>query len=731
MATTPEESSSYFVDELAQRARSDQLAAPVDVSDLVAKLTYLRPKEIQQIRVACEFAEQAHEGQTRKTGHAYITHPLAVAGILADLETDCETIAAGVLHDVIEDCEVSRSTLSKIFGTTIANIVEGVSKLSVAEPEKGTNADIIHKILDASTKDPRVLYVKLADRLHNAQTLAVMAKSRRLEIASETLDLYAPIAHRLGISQIRDEMQDRAFEAKHSFRADHLRHAVRNYESENAKTIQKVKNRIQAFLNQQGISATVEYYPPHLYDIYERMKAGGSTFREVMAALNFCILVESDDSSECYRALGALHHVFKHDQRGFRDYVAAPKHNGYQALHSTVIGPHGGLLKVQIRTQRMEKFARRGITASDVEPGNTGQFNRIMSAFTDSIKDIDQDSVSAVEFLDTFKKSVNVKQILVYTPDNDVIHLPTGATVIDFAFKVSTAVGLKCVNSFVDGQQAPLSTVLDSGQTVRIEQESTATPSPAWLQFATTVRARNAIKAHLDKNRRTHAISLGTQLLEEEFKKAGFKLSDLDFRSQRKLYRELNVKHRSDLFEAVGRGHLQARSVALKLLSSVSNTLPEIDSEDGQVSVGYLDQRIHATYAQCCGPIPGDRIVGVYTQARGLVVHRRACLTGKSDKFKERQLLKWGEAVGESLFETTVQLWVSSDVDSVYNVHNILRMGNSKVLRLEVLPSQGVMQTVRVHLEVKNLNHLNRLLRSLRMSGYVGKVLRGGEKLPT
>ena len=730
MARSPETSDSYFVTELAQRARSDQLAAPVDVSDLVAKLPYLKPSDIRQVRVACSYAEKAHEGQMRKTGHAYITHPLAVAGILAELETDYETVAAGVLHDVIEDCDVSRDSLAKIFGDTIANIVEGVSKLNIRVPDEGSNADIVHKILDASTKDPRVLYVKLADRLHNAQTLAVMAKSRRLEIATETLDLYAPIAQRLGIYQIRDEMEDRAFEAKNSFRADHLRHAVSNFEKEQANTIQKVKNRIQAFFNQHGISAKVEYYPRHLYDIYRRMKAGGLKFQEVMAPLNFCVLVDSEHSSECYRALGAVHNVFKHDQRGFRDYIAAPKHNGYQALHTTVIGPHGGLIKVQVRTLQMEKFARRGITASALEPYNDGAFSQVMSSLTDSIKDIDAQSLSATEFLENFKQSVNVEQILVYTPDNDVIHLPTNATVLDFAYKINTELGNQCVDSFVDGQQAPLSTVLESGQTVRIVRSTSSTPSPAWLSFTVTPRARNAIKAQLEQSTRSHAIEIGSKLLEEELERAGVKLSDLDFRSHRKVYRELNVKHRVDLVAQIGRGRFQARSVALRLLSTSTDMLPNVYLDGGQASVGIVDQRMPATYANCCGPVPGDRIVGHYTQSRGLVVHRRACLTGKADKATDRQPLRWGE-VRDAFFDTSIQVWVTSDGDSLYKLHDILRISNTQVQRLEVLPSHGVMQSVRVTMGVKNLNHLNRVIRSLRMSGLVGKVLRGGDKLPS
>ena len=729
MASSPETSNSYFVGELAQRARSDQLAAPVDVSDLIAKLTYLNPTEIRQIRVACKYAEKAHEGQTRKTGHAYITHPLAVAGILAELEADYETVAAGVLHDVIEDCDVSRDSLAKIFGDTIANIVEGVSKLNISGPNKVSNADIVHKLLDASTKDPRVIYVKLADRLHNAQTLAVMAKDRRLDIATETLDLYAPIAQRLGIYRIRNEMQDRAFEAKHSFRADHLRHAVSNFEQENQKTIRKVTNQIQAYLNQRGISATVHYYPPHLYAIYQKMKAGGLKFGDVMASLNFCVLVDSKEPSACYSALGAVHQVYKHDQRGFRDYVAAPKHNGYQALHTTVIGPHGGLLKVQIRTLSMERCANRGITVTDIQPYSAGPFSQIISSFTDSIKDIEAQSLSATEFLDTFKRSVNAKQILVYTPDNEVIHLPTGATVIDFAYKISTELGNQCFDSFVDGQRAPISTVLESGQTVRIVCSEDSSPNPAWLSIATTVRALNAIKNELDQNEHDHAVEIGSQLLEKEVNRAGIKLADLDFRSHRKLYRELNVKRRENLLEKIGRGHLQARSVALKLLSTNTNTLPDVYLEGGQASVGIVDQRIPATYAQCCGPVPGDRIVGHYTQSRGLVVHRRACLTGKADSKVDRQLLRWGDVDG-TFFETSVQIWATSDGDSLYRVHNILRMGNAQVQRIEVLPHQGVMQSIRVSLGVKNLNHLNRVLRSLRMAGFVGKVLRSGDKLP-
>lgn len=731
MAQTPTSSSSFFVGVLAEQARSDAQAAPVELSDLISKLRYLTPQQIQEVHEACTYAEHAHEGQTRKTGHSYITHPLAVAGILADLEADHETIMAGVLHDVIEDCEVTKKVLKTRFGRSVADIVDGVTKLADVDSRQESQATNIQNVALAAVADPRVIVVKLADRLHNMRTLAVVDKDRRLAIATETQEIYAPIAQRLGIYVIKNELEDLAFAARNSFRSDHIGYAVSRFDDANESNIHLVTTRIQAHFNAIGLDASVDYYPPHLYAIYRKMQNGPMSFQEATTFLNFRVLTESVE--ECYQALGAVHHVFKPNTRGFHDYIAAPKQNGYQSLHTQVIGPRGKLTKIQIRTRQMDNFANRGITSMfqhSLDPRSLSLNETLAKAFSDTIEDIQAHSVDAIDFLAKFKQDLLRDRILVYTPDGDVIHLPTGSTVIDFAYAISTGLGNNCVGSLVDNQPAPLSTVLEAGQTISIETAKSARPSPAWLDYAVTSRARNAIILQLDKSSHSQAIKIGSRLLETALAQSGVSLKDLDFRSHRKVYKLLNVSHREELFAAIGRGQLESHFAALKLLSSVTEEVPHVHLEDGQSSVALINAKLNATFAQCCGPVPGDQIIGHGTRQKGFVVHRRACMTAKADKQADRVPLAWGDTANEE-FSSHLLIWITGESDSIYRLTSALRLTDARLIQMVTLPEQGVMNTVRAEIKVRNSDHLKRISNNLRRSHFVGKVLRIGDKLPT
>ncbi len=731
MATKRPTSSSYFVGVLAEQARSDTQAAPFELSDLISKLRYLTPQQIAEIREACKYAERAHEGQTRKTGHSYITHPLAVAGILAELEADHETVMAGVLHDVIEDCNVTKETLETRFGIKVANIVDGVTKLAEFSSTQEFHATNIQSIALATVKDPRVIVVKLADRLHNMRTLAVIDKDKRLAIATETLEIYAPIAQRLGIYVIKNELEDLAFAAKNSFRSDHITYAVERFENANEDNIRVVQSRIQAHFNEIGLDASINYHSPHLYAIYHKMKHGPMTFDEAMTFLNFRVLTHSTE--DCYRALGAVHQVFKPNTRGFHDYIAARKHNGYQSLHTQVIGPRGKLTKIQIRTLQMEEFAKRGITTIHPNAMDTsveGLNEALMKSFADTIEDIQDHADNAIDFVAKFKHDLVRDRILVYTPDGDVIHLPIGATVIDFAYSISTTLGAQCTGSYVDNQPAPLSTVLETGQTVDVQTEKSSMPSPAWLDYAITPRARNAIKRQLDRSSHSLALKTGQRLLDAALAQAGVTLEDLDFRSHRKVYKDLNVKHRNELLLAVGRGQLQPRFAAMKLLSSVKDETPSIYLEDGLSTVEIVNQKMNATFANCCGPVPGDQIVGHGTRQKGFVVHRRACATARSDKKADRVPLTWGDTNDEE-FSTGLMIWVTGEKDSIYKLASALRLTDASLMRMDTLPEQGITNAVRVEIKVRNSDHLKRVSSNLRRSHFVAKVQRLGNRADT
>lgn len=721
-------SNSYFLGVLAEQAKSDDRAAPFELSDLISKLRYLSPQEIAEIRQACEYAAKAHEGQTRKTGHSYITHPLAVAGILAELEADHETIMAGTLHDVIEDCNVSKETLETRFGRAVADIVDGVTKLSESSTPDEFHATNIQNIALATVEDIRVIVVKLADRLHNMRTLGVMAKDKRLAIAQETLEIYAPIAQRLGIYMIKNELEDLAFAAKNSFRSDHISHAVDRFIDSNKKNIREVESSIQAHFNEIGLDASVTFHAPHLYAIYRKMKYGPMTFDEAMTFLNFRVI--TDTIEDCYRALGAVHLVFKPNTRGFHDYIAARKHNGYQALHTQVIGPRGKLTKIQIRTEQMEEFANRGITIirpADLDTSAEALNEELRRSFANTIEDIQDQADNALDFLAKFKHDLVRDRILVYTPDGEVVHLPVGATVIDFAYAISTTLAGQCTGSLVDNQQAPLSTALETGQTVEILTKKNTMPSPAWLDYAVTPRARTAIKRQLDRRTDVLAVKTGERLLAAALAQAGVSLDEFDFRSHRKVYKDLQVKHRNELLVRIGRGQLQPSFAAMKLLASVKGEVPSIYLEDGLSTVAIVDQKLNATFANCCGPVPGDKIVGHGTQQKGFVVHRRGCTTAKSDKKAERVQLTWGDT-GNEEFSTTLQIWITGEKDSIYKLSSVLRLTDARLIRLETLPEQGVMGTVRVEIKVRNSDHLKRVTSNLIRSHFVGNVQRLGDR---
>ena len=731
MAQNQQPSSSFFVGVLAEQARSDERAAPFELSDLISKLRYLTPQQIKEVREACKYAERAHEGQTRKTGHSYITHPLAVAGILAELEADHETVMAGVLHDVIEDCDVDKQTLESRFGTSVADIVDGVTKLAEFKSKQELKATNIQNIALATVKDPRVIVVKLADRLHNMRTLAVLNKNTRLAIATETLEIYAPIAQRLGIYVVKNELEDLAFAAKNSFRSDHISYAVERFEKANEDNVRVVQSRIQAHFNEIGLDASIAYHQPHLYAIYRKMKNGPMSFEDAMTFLNFRVLTHSIE--DCYRALGAVHQVFKPNTRGFHDYIAARKHNGYQSLHTQVIGPRGKLTKIQIRTHQMEEFANRGITTIHPNAMDTsfeGLNQALMKSFADTIEDIQDHASGPVDFLAKFKHDLLRDRILVYTPDGDVIHLPMGATVIDFAYAISTVLGHQCIGSRVDNQPAPLSTLLETGQTVDIETDKNSMPSPAWLDYAVTPRARTAIKRQLDRSSQSLAMKTGMRLLDAALAQAGVTLKDLDFRSHRKAYKDLNVKHRNELFIAIGRGQLQPRFAAMKLLSAVTDETPNVYLEDGLSTVEIINQRLNASYAKCCGPVPGDQIIGHGTRQKGFVVHRRDCATAKSDKSAESVPLAWGDTNDEE-FATSLLIWVTGEKESIYKLSSALRLTDAGLLGMTTLPEQGIMDAVRVEIKVRNSDHLKRVTSNLRRSHFVGRVLRIGDRLPS
>ena len=536
---------SYFQSQLAQSASSDAVAAPHTIESLTETLReYLAPDQVALVRDAYDYAEGAHRGQYRRTGHSYITHPLAVASILAEMRMDHETLMAALLHDVIEDTGIGKATLAEQFGPQVAEIVDGVSKLTtIFQSRAEAQAENFQKMAMAMAKDLRVILVKLADRLHNMRTLGIMSRQKRERIARETLDFYAPIANRFGMHQLKVEFENLAFEAIYPLRADRIRRAVQSATGHRKELMEEIRKSIVNCLADEGIDAWVMGREKHLYSIYQKMKTQHKSFSEIMDVFGIRIIVNQVDT--CYRVLGAVHNLYKPVPNRFKDYIAIPKFNGYQSLHTTLFGMHGVPIEVQIRTQQMDAVANNGLAGhwlykSDDETVAGSQVRA--RQWIKDLLDLQQRAGSSLEFVENLKIDLFPDEVYVFSPTGEIFELSRGACPIDFAYAVHTDIGNSCVACRIDRNLAPLSVQLQSGQTVEIITSSEARPNPDWLTFAVTGKARSAIRQALKSQQRAQSIALGRRLLNRSLSNAGSNINDLDFRRLRKVFKDFKVR---------------------------------------------------------------------------------------------------------------------------------------------------------------------------------------------
>ena len=521
------------------------------------------------MRRAYDYAANAHTGQFRRTGHPYISHPLAVAKILAEMRMDHQTIMAGLLHDVIEDTAVAKSTLGHRFGKQVAELVDGVSKLATMFNSRAeAQAENFQKMALAMAKDVRVILVKIADRLHNMRTIGVMSREQRQRIARETLDYYAPIANRLGMHNIRVEFEDLGFAALYPLRAESIKRMVEKARGNRKKLLDELHQSIQAALLAEGIEATVTSREKHLYSIYNKKKTQHKSFREIMDVFGFRIVVEQEDA--CYRALGIVHNLYKPVAGRFKDYIAIPKVNGYQSLHTTLFGMHGVPIEVQIRTTHMAEVADHGIAGHWLykAPGEKTPASQRTRRWVRDLMDLQRRAGDPLEFIESLKIDLFPDDVYVFTPKGDIMELPRGACPVDFAYAVHTDIGNHCIACRIDRSLAPLSQQLESGQSVEIITAKGAKPSPNWLTFAVSGRARAAIRQSLKSQQRTELIVLGRRLLNRSLTNAGTSIKDLDFRRLRRVFKEFGVRKLDEVLQAIGRGDLMAYAVAQRLLSA-------------------------------------------------------------------------------------------------------------------------------------------------------------------
>lgn len=605
---------------------------------LLSKLTYLPPSQLDVIVEAYEFGSLAHEGQRRYSGELYITHPVAVAGILADLHLDYQSIAAAIMHDVLEDTPMAKEQIEEKFGHEIAAIVDGVSKLDQLSFNSRAEAQVesFRKMMLAMVEDIRVILLKLADRLHNMQTLDALPLDKQRRIARETLEIYAPIANRLGVYSLKTELEDYGFRFGHPYRYRVLDKAVRRAQGNQRQILRKISERLKRALGKAGIDGTVTGRQKHLYSIYRKMLEKHRSLSEIADVFGFRLIMPTAD--DCYRALGIVHQLYKPMPGRFKDFIAIPRVNGYESLHTTLLGPNGIPIEVQIRTEEMNKVAESGIAAhwqykatdKEVIPPQVRAREWLAS-----INEM-QSAANSEEFMEHVKVDLFPDNVYVFTPKGDILRLPRGATCIDFAYAVHTDVGNRCVAAKIDRRLVPLRTLIKNGQTVEIITAKTAHPDPRWGSFVATAKARYSIRQYLKTLQAGAARDLGRRLLNQSLRDAGSSLRKVSRARMTAALGELGLANTTELFEQLGLGERLAPLVTKVLMQDASVRVDEGSQPTPIVIAG--TESLVVSYARCCHPIPGDAVMGYLSAGRGVVVHRNVC--GNLSEFR-KQPEKW------------------------------------------------------------------------------------------
>lgn len=685
---------------------------------------YLDESQIQQVRKAYEYAESAHDGQMRRSGEAYITHPLAVASILASMHMDHQCLMAALLHDVIEDTGVPKHLLSQEFDEEVAELVDGVSKLKVIFQSRAeAQAENFQKMTLAMSKDIRVILVKLADRLHNMRTLSHLETDKRKRIARETLEIYAPIANRLGMNNIRIEFEELGFKALHPMRSSMIEKAVRKARGNRKEVVTKILDSIESCLKREGIEAEVFGREKHLYSIYDKMRTKHKSFGEIMDVYAFRIIVDSADT--CYRALGAVHNLYKPVAGRFKDYIAIPKANGYQSLHTTLFGMHGIPIEIQIRTVAMEMVANNGIAGhwlyKTSDESTKGSHKRARE-WMKGLLEIQQSAGNSLEFIENVKIDLFPDEVYVFTPRGDIYDMPQGATPVDFAYTVHTDIGNTCVACRIDRRLAPLSATLESGQTVEIITAPGAQPNPAWLSFAVTGKARSSIRHALKTQQRSESVNLGQRLLERTLKSQNTSLDDIDQGRIDAVLKERNIPDFDTLLEAIGLGNQMAYVIAKKLISS--DAIEEPGNQKPLAIMG--TEGLVITYAKCCKPIPGDPVIGHISAGRGIVIHTETCNNMhelRREKPDELMSVRWDPHVQQE-FSVELRVELEHEKGIVAVLASTATSADANIERISMVEKDARLGTVNIVLQVRDRVHLAHVIRRLRTIKGVNKIIR-------
>ena len=642
---------------------------------------------------------------------------------------DPQTIMAALLHDVIEDSATNKQTLGEKFGESVAEIVDGVSKLSkIFSSRDEAQAENFQKMALAMAKDIRVILVKLADRVHNMRTIGVMSSAQRRRIAKETLDFYAPIANRLGIHTLKTELEDLGFKALYPLRADLIQQSVVAARGNRKELMEEIRDTITAAMNREGIAADVKAREKNSYSIYRKMKSKHKSFADIMDVFGFRIVVDQPDA--CYRALGVVHNLYKPVTSRFKDYIAIPKINGYQSLHTSLFGMHGVPIEVQIRTKQMDAVADNGIAGHWLykSDGDFDSNQQRARQWTKDLLELQKRAGDPLEFIESLKIDLFPGDVYVFTPRGDIMELPTGASAVDFAYSVHTDIGNQCVACRVDGKLAPLSQQLESGQRVEIITSKESRPNPDWLTFVVTSRARSAIRHELKHQKQGESIRLGRKLLNRALANANTSINTLDFRRLRRVFKELGVRRLNELLAAIGNGDLLAYVVAQKLLAADDPEYAAVEVEGGGPIAIRGGEGLVMQYGRCCGPVPGDHIVGHMTPGRGFVVHIEACNNMAEIRRRSPHEIipaRWTSTTSGE-FLTTLRINVLRRNGVVAEIAAEVTATDAGVDAITVEERNAEASTLVIGVTVRNRSHLARLMRRLRNVAVVISLARSG-----
>ncbi len=710
---------------IQSKIRTSRISREYGIDALAEHLeTYLPADQIAQVRSAYEYGERQHRGQFRKTGEPYIYHPLAVARILANMRLDATTLMAAILHDVIEDTDAARDEVAQRFGSEVAALVDGVSKLDKAQfrSREQATAESFRKLMLAMTHDIRVILVKLADRLHNMRTLGGMSPKKRALIARETLDIYAPIARRLGINSMREELEEKGFANLYPRRYEVLLRASRSITGDRRSLLREIEENLSRAVAAEGLTAAVRGRRKNLYSIYRKMREKHRRFLDVFDLYGVRVIVNTVD--ECYRVLGIVHHRYRPISEQFNDYIANPKLNGYQSLHTTVLARGGLKFEVQIRTREMDQIAESGIAAHwqyklGESVGKLGNLDT--SAWLGHLAEMTEGERDSLAFVDNLRMDLFPDEVYVFTPKGQIIQLAKGATCVDFAYAVHTELGNRCVAARVDGHLAPLNNQLKSGQTVEIITAKHARPNAAWLHFLRTGKARSGVRGYLKNQREDKARLLGERLLEKSLSDLGLSLRRLSRSDIDRGLAEMGEASLPALYAAIGLGRRLAPLVARHFLASDA---PVASGKRAKPLAVQGTEGLVVEFAKCCHPVPGDAIHGQASVGRGLVVHRTGCAySSRKGASSDRVELTWADNVSGE-YDVELRVTAANERGLLANISSRIADGGCSIENVNFPERGGALVSIRFLISVRDRQHLASVIRRIRRIPQVEKVER-------